>query len=519
MISLCGAGFWILFNVFIAGRLDFQSLPITHLLLFFGGVAGGAIVGIVVLRKLGPKFDEFKKSNTIRTRLERNRKTDVREIEKFLPRIQENYDPTNFFKPKGFFLGLGENGNPVYWEERLPHVQVTGTTGAGKGVALGMLCAQAIRQGAAVVYIDPKDDEWGPYVLYEAAQKVGCGYQFIDLRLQAPPQLNLFDGASAEEIEELFLAGFGLSDKGEAADFYRVADRRAAADVAFVAAIDDHTPASLYNEVKEQIEETAPYFSGLLREMAAVSAVNARGGFSLENLVEAGGAIYVVGSMRNAKVLRLQRMLLIRLIQLVERRDRAASQTLRPVLAILDEFKTQVSRPAMEALQGARDKGMAVVMAHQSMSDLRDCPADMDPESVVGGVMENGKLKLVYKVQDPETAAWMAAKSGLIQVDDELRSVRQNLALAETVDDARSIRQAERFFVDQNMVLNLPAQVAVVFGLGLPQFVQTAAVRVRKNKAAIEPVEAPGYDSLFGDNNPISLPTSTDSNQIKVLPI
>jgi hypothetical protein len=162
----------------------------------------------------------------------------------------------------------------------------------------------------------------------------------------------------------------------------------------------------------------------------------------------------------------------------------------------------------MEALQGARDKGLSVVMAHQSIADLRDCPKDLDPESVVGGVMENGKLKVLYQVQDPDTAEWLAKKSGTTLVDDEVRSVRKNLALSEVVSGERSIRQAETYAVDTNQMLNLPKQVAVVFGLSKTEFVQTAAVRVTKDPEALvvveveasvshptgSPTEAPGDD-------------------------
>jgi MFS family permease len=494
MLIAAGPVAWLIFNSFLAPRIGANTLPIWHMGAFGVGSIMGFISGVLLIRRFTPLIERTKKRLTLRTRLERNRKTDVREIGAFVPREVVEYDARSYFRKGDYFLGLEEGGKPVYWEGRLPHVQVTGTTGVGKGVALGMLSAQALLNGAGVLFIDPKDDEWGPSVVFDAARRAGVSYRFIDLRPTAPAQLNLFAGATASEIEELFLAGFGLSDKGEPADFYRVADRQAGSLVSQIAADGQHTPASLYRQVRASIDEDAPYFAGLLAEMAGVPAVNGRGGFDLAEVLEKGGAVYVVGSMRNAKVLRLQRMVLIRLIQLAERRDRTTTEKPRAVLAVLDELKTQISRPAMEALQAARDKGVSVVMAHQAIADLRDCPADMDPDAVVGGVMENGKLKLAYRVQDPDTAEWLAAKSGLIQVDDEMRLVKKSLALAESVDGERSIRQAERFLVDQNMLQHLPDKVGVVYGLGLARFVQTAPLKVEKSKEAIQVVEAPDWD-------------------------
>lgn len=454
----------------------------------------GFAVGLYLIRRFTPVIERTKKQLTLRSRLERNRKTDVREIESFVPKQKQGYDPRKYFKLDHYFLGLGETGEPIYWPGRLPHVQVVGTTGCGKGVALGVMSAQALLNGAGLLFIDPKDDEWGPSVIFDAANRAGVSYRFIDLRLTAPPQLNLFSDANAAEIEELFLAGFALSDKGEPADFYRVADRRAAAMVAKVAAAGQHTPASLYREVQAVIDEDAPYFSGLLAEMADVAAVNGRGGFEVAELLEKGGAAYVVGSMDNAKVLRLQRMLLIRTIQLAKRRDRTQAKKHRAVLVVLDELKTQISRPAMDALQAARDKGVSIVMAHQGLADLKDCPADMNPEAVVGGVMENSKLKLAYRIQDYDAAEWMAAKSGLIQVDDEVRTVKKSVALTETVGAERSIRQAERHLIDSNMLLHMPDQVGVVYGLGLARFLQTSFLSVENTKAAVQVVEAPDWD-------------------------
>lgn len=495
LIIAAGPVVWLIFNLFLAPKLGVNRLPIWHLAAFGVGAGAGFGAGVYLIRRFTPAIERAKKKLTVRTRMERNRRTDVRDIESFVPKVQPDYDPRKFFKRGDYFLGLGEQGEPVYWgAERLPHVQVVGTTGAGKGVALGMISEQALLNGAGLLFVDPKDDEWAPSVVFEAARRAGVSYQFVDLRPAAPPQLNLFTGATAEEIEELFLAGFGLSDKGEAADFYRVADRLAASMVAKVAAQRQDTPASLYREVRAAIDEEAPYFAGLLGEMAALPAVNGRGGYDMADLLDKGGALYVVGSMRNAKVLRMQRMLLVRLIQLAERRDRTATEKPRAVVAVLDELKTQISRPAMESLQAARDKGVSILMAHQAVADLRDCPADMDPDSVVGGVMENCALKLCYRVQDPDTAEWLARKSGVIQVDDEVRSVRKGVALAESVDGERSIRQAERFFVDENMMQALPSRVGVVYGLGLAKFVQTAPLKVAKTAAAITVVPAPEFD-------------------------
>nr|WP_224067211.1 TraM recognition domain-containing protein [Vibrio parahaemolyticus] len=82
---------------------------------------------------------------------------------------------------------------------------------------------------------------------------------------------------------------------------------------------------------------------------------------------------------------------------------------------------------------------------------------------MVGAVVENTKFKLVYRLQDPDTAKWVSEMSGTILVDDETRYVEANKSLSEVVEDKRNIRMAERQYVDTNMLLNLPAFVSYIF--------------------------------------------------------
>lgn len=432
------------------------------------------------LREGQPWWDARTENITKKSSLERNKKTDVREIGGFLPDVQKPYDPRNFFDlKKGFFLGL-DCQNKAYWPQAtLPHVQVVGTTGAGKGVMLGIQGAQCLEASEAVFWLDPKDDEWAPHLLSEAAKAAGKPFYFVDLRPATPPQINLFWGSSKEEIEELLLAGFSLSEKGAESDFYSIDDRWGAATVAADYHAGD-TPASLFNRHRETLEEKAKKFFGLLREMAELTSVNAKEGIDLAKIVDEGAAVYVVGSMRNAKVIRMQRMLLVKIIQLCERRDRTQGKP-RPVCAILDEAKYHLSKPFLESLGAARDKGLHVILAHQSQADLLDCPADLNGQAVLGAVMENCTLKIVYRVEDPKTAEWLARKSGRIQVDDEVRRVSKNAALSEVVNDERQIRQTERFLIDENMILNLRKSQAVVFGNGLPHFITTSPIPTTKN--------------------------------------
>ncbi len=72
----------------------------------------------------------------------------------------------------------------------------------------------------------------------------------------------------------------------------------------------------------------------------------------------------------NSKIITTQRMLLVRLYQLAERRDRVPCS----IAIYLSELKYHLSRPALEGLGAARDKGVHIIMDHQSIADLKRLP-------------------------------------------------------------------------------------------------------------------------------------------------
>lgn len=480
--GLSGLFIWLLVNE-IASRYDMTGLPINDLIYWAIFLIAGVIVGLCVIRFFTPLLEKIKKKLTLKTSMERNTKIDIRRIQDFMPEGGRVFDPEKYFKDGDFFLGLNEKERPIYWgSDRLPHVQIAGATGKGKGVFIGMLESQALSNGATVINIDPKDDEFGPYVLYESSKKSNTPYYFIDLRKDAPPQINLFKNSSADEIFSMFEAAFSLSPKGGDSDFFRIADRRAAKLVSQKAVKNNYTPAQLFVEFEAYLMKEAPGFGGKLEEMASLSAVNAKDGLDLDEIISNGAAIYVRGSIHNSEVIEMQRMLLVKIIQIAERRDRTSEKP-RQISVVVDELSFQISATVLSSLKTSRDKGLNLILAHQSMGDLRNGPKDLDPQAVEGAVMENGTLKLIYQVEDVELCEKLAKKTGRIQVDDEARTVRKNIALAESVDSERVIRQSERELISAEMFGNLPKGVGVLFGVGLAQFTLTSPIQLQERNA------------------------------------
>lgn len=444
----------------------------------------GMLVVALLERFYVPFTEKILSSFTKKAGTEREHLTDVREVAKEAERQQSrpSFDPKEFFqgaKDDEIFIGVSQDGKPIYVFAN-QHFEFVGTTGSGKGIMGGVFCYQCAKKGDLVVQMDPKDDEFSPHVLYEAAKDAGVSFNNIRLGSKKR-QINIFKGCTQDQFEELLLAGFELLDKGGDSDFYKIGDRKVCYALAQVFK-DGDTAEKLYREHKKLIEK-AEAFEGKFFELACMKSINAENGISLEEAVEHGGILNFIGSMRNSKIVRVQKMLLVRFIQLAESRDRIKEKP-RQIRVVLDEFKYHLSRTALEALGAARDKGLSIVMMHQSLGDLRDCPSDLKPESVVDAVFENATLKVVYRVQSPETAEFFARKSGKILVDVETRQVDKTLGLAQKVKERR-ISQEQSYLYDENEILYLPKGVGIVFGQGLPQKVSIAPIQVTKSYEAI----------------------------------
>lgn len=229
----------------------------------------GIIFHIMLRRVFTPELDKIKKRLVRKTTLERELRTDVRTVKSLLPETL-HYDPLHYIDlSKGLFIGMDRENEPMYlplkdWQKQ--HADIIGTTGAGKGVATGILLYQSILAGEGVFVMDPKDDEWAPHLYRKACEDAGKHFALIDLRKQQY-QLNLIEDITPDELEELFVAGFSLAEKGQESDFYRIDDRKAARMAAqFVSDNTSATIRDVYNgDYVQSIAEKIKAFSVRLR--------------------------------------------------------------------------------------------------------------------------------------------------------------------------------------------------------------------------------------------------------------
>ena len=386
------------------------------------------------------------------------RLTDARTVRTLLTFGRPFKPQRHFDLKRGVFMGLSPDGRPVYipLSAAHKHLQLLGETRNGKTVAATVLLAQCALLKETVLVLDPKADKHAPRVLKAAAERAGVPFVYIDLRPDQPPQFSPLSGASPSEVEELLISCFDLASKGTDADVYRVEDRAAARKLA-------RTGATSFAEMvaiginDESITEARKFWEDL-QELAAHPVIQTNEGWRLDEWVGRPAVVYIAGSTRHDNTVRLQKLVLLRLLQLIDRYGAADDANWSALF--IDEFKYLLSPGALRALGTIGDRNCHLLIAHQSLGDLRDA-AGLDPDAVYGAVVVNTGLKLFYKTNDPDTATWGAQLSGQIPTFTE--SISKSPASA----SPGAYQERTRPLIDENMLLALPPLTGMLYGSGV----------------------------------------------------
>lgn len=384
------------------------------------------------------------------------------------------YNPRRYFNfKKGIFVGLDDRRKPVYipWEDyRTTHTQAIGTTGAGKGVMTAMMLIQCALNGERVIIFDPKDDKHAPSVIALAAKQSALPFHLLDLRPETPPQVNPFRSATYAQIKELLITTFELADTGIMSDFYRLLDRRAARDVIRRAGSNPTIRRML--EVADEspfiTEKDGVAFREKLTELTELEALDTDEGPDLAELLSTPGFLYIIGSIRSVESLQCQKLLLLRILQIIEKRPDELADHL-PIALMLDEFKYILSPPALQALGTVRDKNCHLTLAHQSIGDLDECKG-LDTAAVRGAVLDNTGIKFIYRAAATSTAEWASGLSGTIVANARRTDIQQSAF------DAANAQYSEvqRALFTTNDFFAMPKLVAMLFGVGVARRCQAA---------------------------------------------
>jgi type IV secretory pathway TraG/TraD family ATPase VirD4 len=225
-----------------------------------------------------------------------------------------------------------------------------------------------------------------------------------------------------------------------------------------------------------QVADESPYithedavaFQEKLIEMTELEAINTDEGPNLPELISTPGFFYIIGNIRSIESVQCQKLLLLRILQIIEKRPEELADRL-PIALMLDEFKYILSPPALQALGTVRDKNCHVTLAHQSIGDLEEC-IGLDAAAVRGAVLENTGIKFIYRAKTSETAQWASELSGTIIAKTRRTDIQQSAFDAATAQ----YNEVERALLTINDIYAMPKLVGMLFGVGLARRCQAA---------------------------------------------
>lgn len=446
--------------------------------------------------------------------------SDVRNMQDILP-YHVNYDPVEFFEAAKerdlVLLGMSKKDKVVavprsVWVKS--HVQVMGPPGTGKGVEVGITLSQAIGYGDAVYWFDPKNDQWAASVMATACEKAGVPFVLVNLQRGQPAQINPFHNVTRDELYELLETGFSLGERGTDADHYRLGDREAAWELCQMVDKPSISAIELYrlalDRLPESVLDQAKGFMSKLKELTRLTATQTAEGVDMRDFVERGGCLYIVGHTRDDVVIRMQRMLVLRLVQMRE----AMPHHRRHVTGFLDEIKYLLSKPVLNALGTVRDKGMNFLLAHQSMGDLGSVP-NVELESARREFLDCTPLRWFYRNKDYDVAEWISNMTGQTLAEVERRSVTRNEGYAERIEPEVVLMDKQKNLIDTNQVQNLPDGCAVCIGVGLAKLAYANPIRVEKRTFTVPVAPRVEPDPVFEPAAPKSGPAKPRAGMTK----
>jgi len=414
------------------------------------------IIKFIHLRYLMPFISSLKrKYRNVRSD---EKESDIRD-EKNSTKLK-SFNPQKYYKKDNIFIALDENNMPLYvpietW--RKTNMQIIGPTRYGKGVAIGVIADQVVKIGDSVIYIDPKNDQFIPQIMYQTACEEGRPFIYLTLHDNGLGYYSPFKGGSERDGISRMVSAFKLETTGHpGTDYYK----RLETEVLTAAFKTGRSINNLLNTLHGN--EKA---SGTNAEMAAWSEIKSLcppknvSSFSIKKALLDGCIVYVQGKLDDAVVKTATKVFIREIIQesksLVKERQ-------HHLTVIVDEVSFLVSKTLAEATSTILADNVNFVLAYQSIDDLLNLDdATVNPRYINQNINVNCQLKLVYGGKDFPTAEWVSLMSGtMTKAVTRLEKTDVGDFGGEKWEDHRQISNVTENLISTNQILSLPPQVA-----------------------------------------------------------
>lgn len=404
--------------------------------------------------------------------------------------VAKDFLPTKFYdsKKEKLVVGLNSDNNPIYiplnvW--RQTNTQIIGPTRYGKGVAIGCLMDQVIRCGDALIYVDPKEDEWAPHVMYQAAKAAGKPFYYLTLHDKGIGYWSPFEGGTRRDAYARLVTIFGMVEAGGESDFYKIVEKMQLNRI--LGEHDSYDLTNLYGKItafnswQKNDRAKAIKVEALLENWRQIKSLNPPEHvtrFSVEKALLEGAVVYIQGALNDDVVKTATKALIMEIIQ---ETMRLKSQRKTHATLVIDEMSFLVSKQVRDALATVVGFNMNIVSMYQSPNDLK-FPDDktLDGQALLQSMNVNSQIKLCYGGADYETAEWLSRLSGSItKTVTSMEKTNVRTMGAEEWEPGRMTKAHEEATVPINVVLALPPRVAILIQphqLATPTFTSPSKV-------------------------------------------
>lgn len=451
-----------------------------------------AVVQFFILRIIKPRLSAYFRQ--LRFKQTGEELSDIRTLSGTLS--SKTYNTESYFKDDAFFFGLDTQSEPVYVSDNdfaKAHIRVVGATQTGKGVQLGSLIKQAIIKNQCTLFLDQKPDDFIPDIMREACEQTGRRLIVVDLNGVGTGRYGPFQFGTKIERRERLFAATDLNDDGTNADFYRRGAREVFDEISHYW---DGTIQHLWDLLhgKAELEGLDPtkkerYFTqttnlrSALAEWKQHPPFNPKPGrgLNLQQSIDNNAVIYIRGAVKNKLIRKAMSTLIEEIIQIGLRRNPNQHQ----IYLTIDEVRFVVTESLADAMATLLSKRLNMTLAYQSISDLLSLPdGRMNAQSILNGIETNSRRALFYATDDPDTAEYIAKRSGTIQKSvTRSESVSVNQAGAEVWDNERTLNRVEEAYITENQAISFPERVGVLFQPNtLAQVIYTSWIPVKEFK-------------------------------------
>jgi len=438
------------------------------------------IIKFIHLRYVRPYFSSLKrKYRNVRSD---EKESDIRD-EKNSTKLK-SFNPQKYYKKGNIFIALDEKNDPLYvpietW--RKTNMQIIGPTRYGKGVAIGVIADQVIKLGDSLIYIDPKNDEFIPQIMYQAALEEGRPFVYLTLHDNGIGYYSPFKGGSERDGISRLISAFKLETTGHpGTDYYKRIETEFLTAAFKTGRSINNLLLTLHGNEKT---------SGTNAEMAAWGEIKSlcppktASSFSIKKALLDGAIVYVQGKLDDAVVKTATKVFIREIIQesktLVKERQ-------HHLTVVVDEVSFLVSKTLAEATSTILADNVNFVLAYQSIDDLLNLDdATVNPRYINQNINVNCQLKLVYGGKDFPTAEWVSKMSGTMTKSvTRLEKTDVSDFGGEKWEDHRTIANVNENLISTNQILSLPPQVACLIQPNqLATLAYTSFVGVKDTKA------------------------------------